>query len=78
MTIVGVFSNIPESVRGTWIVISDQDPHFAATGLRTASVIKAERIAVIERSLLVRTLGALPPAQFLRLKDAVKRSLGLE
>ncbi len=78
VTIVGVFSSIPEPVRSTWIVISDRDPHFAATGLRAASVIKAERIAVVERSLLVRTLGALPPAQFQRLKEAVKGSLGLE
>ena len=78
MTIVGVFSSVPQPVRSTWLVIGVQDPHFAATGLRTASTIKAERIAVIEQSLLVRKLGVLPPAHFQRLREAVKRSLGLE
>jgi len=78
VTIVGIFSSIPQPVRSTWLVISEQDPHFAATGLRTASVIKAERVAVIERSLLVRRLGALPSAQLQQLKEAVKRSLGLD
>ncbi len=46
VAIVGVFSSIPQPVRSTWLVMSDQDPHCAATGLRKASVIKAERIAV--------------------------------
>ena len=78
VTIVGVFSSVPQPVRSTWLVISDEDPHFAATGLRMASTIKAERIAVIEQSLIVRKLGALATAHFQRLKDAVKRSLQLE
>jgi len=78
VTIVGIFSSIPQPVRSTWLVIGDREPHFAATGLRMASVIKAERIAVIEQSLIVRKLGTLPAAQFQRLREAVKRSLQLE
>jgi mRNA interferase MazF len=78
VTIVGVFSSIPQPVRGTWLAISDRDPHFATTGLRAASVVKAERIAVIEQSLIVRKLGILPAAQFQRLKEAVKRCLQLD
>ena len=78
VTIVGVFSTLPQTVRSTWLVLTDQDAHFAETGLRTTSVVKAERIAVIEQSLVVRKLGILPAGQFQRLKEAVKRSLQLE
>ena len=78
LTIVGVFSIPPQPLQGTWLVLSDQDPHFAATGLKITSVVKAERIAVIEQSLVVRRIGILSAAQFQRLKEAVKRSLQLE
>ncbi len=49
VTIVGVFSSLTQPIQSTWLVLSDQDPGFAATGLRTTSVVKAERIAVIAR-----------------------------
>ncbi len=78
VTIVGVFSTLPPTIQSTWLVLSQQDPDFAETGLKATSVVKAERIAVIEQSLIVRKLGALSPAHFQRLKDVVKRSLALE
>lgn len=54
LTIVGIFSSPSQPARETWIVLSTEDPEFSATGLKTASVIKAERLAVIERSLVIR------------------------
>jgi len=47
------------------------------TGLKTTSVIKAERIAVIERSVVVRKLGSLSSSQMEKLKKAVKIALNL-
>jgi mRNA-degrading endonuclease toxin of MazEF toxin-antitoxin module len=40
-------------------------------------VIKAERIAVIEQSVVVRRLGSLTPAKMDEVKRAVKLALNL-
>jgi len=77
LTIVGVFSGPVQSLRETWIPVSSQDPTFAQTGLRTASVIKAERIAVIEQSVVVRKLGSLSAPQIENVKRAVRLALNL-
>ena len=63
LTIVGIFSGSSQPPRESWILLSSRDPAFSQTGLRTSSVVKAERIAVIEQSILVRKLGSLPPSQ---------------
>lgn len=77
VTIVGIFSGLPQLVRETWIPLSTQDPAFSDTGLKTTSVIKAERIAVIEQSIVVRKLGSLTPAKMDEVKRAVKLALNL-
>jgi len=41
-------------------------------------VVKAERIAVIEQSVVVRKLGSLPRSQMEEIKKAVKLALNLE
>src|SRR5712691_6537363 len=71
------FSGPPQPARGTWISLSTQDPVFSQTGLKTSSVIKAERIAVIERSIVVRKVGSLTPAKMDEVKRAVKLALNL-
>jgi mRNA interferase MazF len=78
LTIVGIFSTPSQPARETWIVLSTDDPEFAATGLKTASVIKAERIAVIERSVVVRKFGALAASQMEKLRQPVKLALQLD
>ena len=78
LTIVGIFSNPPQPSQRTWVVLSSQDPIFSGTGLKTTSVIKAERIAVIEKSVVVRKLGSLPTSQMRQVKTAVKLALNLE
>jgi mRNA interferase MazF len=78
LTIVGIFSSFPQPPRKTWILLSSQDPAFSQTGLKTSSVIKAERIAVIEQSVLVRKLGSLPSSQMEEVKRAVKLALNLD
>ncbi len=59
LIIVGIFSPPHQRTQETWVVFSPQDPDFSLTGLKTTSVIKGERIAVIERSLVTRKLGSL-------------------
>jgi mRNA interferase MazF len=77
LTIVGIFSGIPQPARGTWIPLSTDDPAFPQTGPKTSSVIKAERIAVIEQSILDRKLGSLTAAKLDEVKKAVKLALNL-
>ncbi len=72
LAIVGIFTGFPHPPRETWVLLSSQDPAFSQTGLRTSSVIKAERIAVIEQSVVVRKLGSLPRSQIEKVKKAVK------
>lgn len=78
LTIVGIFTGSPHPPRETRILLSSQDPAFSQTGLRTSSVVKAERIAVIEQSVVVRKLGSLPRSQMEEIKKAVKLALNLE
>jgi mRNA interferase MazF len=78
LTIVGIFSASAQAPRETWIPLSSQHPAFPQTGLKVSSVIKAERIAVIEQSVLVRKLGSLPPPQMEEVKRAVKLALNLD
>jgi mRNA interferase MazF len=58
--------------------LSSQDRTFSETGLKTTSVIKAERIAVIEKSVIVRKLGSLSISQMEKVKAAVKLALRLD
>jgi mRNA interferase MazF len=78
LTIVGIFSGLPQAPRETWIPLSTGEPAFAQTGLKTSSVIKAERIAVIEESVVVRKPGSLTPARMREVRRAVKRALNLD
>ena len=59
LTILEIFSSPRQPPQPTWVVLSSQDPNFSGTGLKTTSVIKAERIAVIEKSVIVQKLGSL-------------------
>ena len=77
-TIVGIFSSPAQPARETWIVLTTEDPEFPGTGLKTASVIKAERIAVIEGSVVVKKLGSLSTSQMERLRRTVKVALQLD
>ncbi len=78
LTIAGIFSSFPQPSQLTWIVLNSQDRNFSETGLKTTSVIKAERIAVVEQSVVVRKLGSLSPSQMEEVKRAVKLSLNLD
>jgi mRNA interferase MazF len=78
VTIVGIFSTPAQSSRQTWIVLSSNDPNFSETGLKVTSVIKTERIAVIEQSVIIRRVGCLSPSQMEKVKRAVKRALNLD
>lgn len=76
--VVGIFSRLPAgTTRSTWVQLPDTDADFARTGLKRSSLLKAEKIAVIHRSVLVRKLGTLSPRLLKQVEPALKRALRL-
>jgi len=77
--IVGIFSKVPEDLQDSWIIIIDEgDPGFKQTGLKKASVIKTEKIAVVHQSLIRKELGRLSPELIQKVKQILRRTLGIE
>lgn len=76
--ILGIFSKIPlGELAETWILIEDTHPDFAQTGLRKASLIKAEKIATVHESVFHKQLGSLPSDLVERSQVALKKALKL-
>ena len=76
--IVGIFSKVPPYLQDSWIIIDEGDPGFKQTGLKKASVIKIEKIAVVHQSLIRRELGHLSPELLQKVKQILGRTLGIE
>ena len=75
--VVGIFSMIPGTLRDTWLLLDEHHPQFAATGLKRASVVKAEKLAVLHRSVIHSTIGSLPSTVLASLGPLIKRALHL-
>jgi len=76
--IVGIFSKVPEYLQDSWIIIDERDPGFKQTGLKKGSVIKTEKIAVLHQSLIRIELGHLSPGLMQKVKQILRRTLGIE
>jgi mRNA interferase MazF len=76
--IVGIFSKVPAYLQDSWIIIDEGDPGFKQTGLKKASLIKTEKIAVVHRSLIRKELGRLSPELLQKVKQTLGRTLGIE
>jgi len=75
---VGIFSRVPSgSRRKTWVRLDAGHHHFAQSGLKKTSVLKAEKIAVIHESVLQRRLGTLSTDLMDQVEKALKRALHL-
>ena len=69
---------MPEDLQDTWIRLGEGDPGFKQTGLRKASVIKTEKIAVVHQSFIRKELGLLSPELLQKVKQILGRTLGIE
>ena len=76
--IAGIFSKVPEDLQDSWITIDEGDPGFKQTGLKKTSVIKTEKIAVVHQSLIRKELGRLSPELIQKVKQILRRTLGIE
>ena len=74
--VLGIFSRVPSgTLRKTWVRIEEDRPGFLQTGLKRSSMLKAEKIAVVHRSVLQKKLGELPPDVMVKTQEALKNAL---
>ncbi len=72
----GIFSrSVPGPFRKTWIWLDQSAADFGRTGLKASSVLKAEKIAVIHQSVLVRRIGYFSPAMMRQVCRSLKYAL---
>jgi mRNA interferase MazF len=74
--VMGIFSRMPlGELHDTWVQIEEHHPMFSQIGLKKASLLKAEKIAVIHESVLRRKLGVLPHDIRAQVEKTLKRAL---
>ncbi len=54
-------------------IISPQDEDFDNSGLKTKSVIRAGRLAVVRREILVGQIGEISPLRLQRIKEKIAK-----
>jgi mRNA interferase MazF len=76
--ILGIFSKIPPNpLSNHWILLDDRAPNFPQTGLRKASLLRADKIATVHYSVFRTQLGTLPNDKMQLVQIALKRALNL-
>jgi mRNA interferase MazF len=75
---IGIFSRVPlGSFHDTWVQIEERHPHFSQTGLKTTSLLKAEKIAIVHESVTHRRLGVLPSDMMTQVEKGAEESPSL-
>ncbi|KOR34894.1 MULTISPECIES: type II toxin-antitoxin system PemK/MazF family toxin [Planktothricoides] len=78
LIILGIFSKIPSGqLRDTWVLLEDNYPDFAQTGLKKTSLIRADKIATVDESVFQRQLGILPTDILTLVQEALRNSLNI-
>jgi mRNA interferase MazF len=76
--ILGIFSKVPENLQETWIKVDEFNPAFNQTGLKKASIIKTEKIAVVHQSLVRKKLGYISSELMGQVKQTLRKTLDIE
>jgi mRNA interferase MazF len=76
--ILGIFSKVsPAIISDPWILLEENHPKFAETGLLKTSTLRADKIATAHQSTFQRQLGNLSTDFQLPLQTALKQALNL-
>lgn len=71
-------SSVIPDIPGTGdVVLGENDPAFRSSGLKRATVFRMSKLVTLERSLVVRRLGAVTPDVQARVDECLMRALGL-
>ena len=73
--ILGIFSRIPNQLQESWVKVDETNPGFHRAGLKKASIIKTEKIAVVHQSLIRKELGCIPPELLKQVRQILRRTL---
>lgn len=77
VSVVFISSKIPKRVKATDFVLGPSARHFELTGLKVASVIKCNKLATLDRRIVLGELGFLSPADLKEVDEALRLALGL-
>ena len=72
-----ISSVIPTRLGSADWVVAAAHPEFQATGLKQASVLKADKLVTLHRSLILRRLGRLGPKTQAELDRRLLRTVGV-
>ena len=75
--VAGIFSALPTALKDTWLLLQEQHPSFPHTGLKRGSVVKAEKLAILHRSVLQSKIGSLPAQLMRSLDQLIKQALNV-
>lgn len=73
--ITSVLSN--RSLRGAEVELSRSDPEFLATGLKSDSLIRTDKLVTLLRTMVSRRLGVIGPATHVKLAATLRAAFGL-
>ncbi|NOT00584.1 MAG: type II toxin-antitoxin system PemK/MazF family toxin [Phycisphaerales bacterium] len=73
--ITSVLTN--RSLRGAEVEISRSDPEFLATGLKSDSLIRTDKLVTLSRTVVSRRLGVTGPATLAKLAAKLRVAFGL-
>ena len=72
-----ISSAIPQDALPTDLVIGPEHPSFPRMGLRVRSVLRAHKLALLHKTLIVRSLGELDDALMGEVNQRLRLALGL-
>jgi mRNA interferase MazF len=70
-----ISSLVPSQASPASVFLETKDTSFHKTGLKTGSVIRLDKIATIERSLITRRIGHLPKSKLQAVDKALVAAL---
>jgi mRNA interferase MazF len=63
-----VSTHLEQAIPGFDEIISEEDPDFAASGLKRASVVRIGRLAIVEANLLLGEIGEISTERLNRIR----------
>ena len=75
--IVAFVSSVVDTQLRSHILVSETVSKFEMTGLKKSSVIRCDKIATLDRRIVLGELGTLPPTLMKQVNVGLRRVLGL-
>ena len=64
-----ISSQLSQAVSSFDEIISEEDPDFSSSGLKFASAIRISRLAVVDKNILIGTIGEISTERLTRIKN---------